>query len=137
MLQGNDPIYSSRFVFGDIEKQGGLILNKISIPDTTIFNRCKDESHEGYCYTVWYSVPADDRSKHPITHFYCFQSIKRLNTVAEVALAITNNICNDNSAVEAIFANGTPDFTHAVINEGNIKDDLSEEEQICFCGSEG
>jgi len=52
-------------------------------------------------------------------------------------LAITNIMLNNKNAAEAIFANGTPDFSHAVINEGNIKDDLSEEGQICFCGSMG
>lgn len=112
-------------------------MHKISIPDTATFNRCKDEYHEGYSYTVWFCTPAKDGSRHPVTRFHCFQSIKRLNSVAEVVLAITNNIVNDNSAVEAIFAGGTPDFSHAVINEGNIKDDLSEEGQVCFCGSEG
>lgn len=112
-------------------------MHMILIPDTATFNRCKEESHEGYSYTVWFCTPAKDGSRHPMTRFHCFQSIERLNSVAEVVLAITNNVVNDHSAVEAIFAGGIPDFSYAVINEGNITDDLSEEEQICFCGSEG
>ncbi|OLN32027.1 acetate--CoA ligase [Desulfosporosinus metallidurans] len=111
--------------------------NKISIPDTATFNRCKDESYEGYSYTVWFSTPAKDGSRHPVTNFYCFKWIERLNLVAEVALAISNIMINNNNAVEAIFGSGTPDFSHALINEGNIKDDLAEEGQICFCGSAG
>lgn len=114
----------------------GIIVHKISIPDNATFNRCQDESHDGYSYTVWFSTPAKDGSRHPVTHFYCFQWIVRLNLVAEVALAITNIMINNNNIVEALYGSGTPDFSHAVINEGNIKDDLSEERQICFCGSE-
>ncbi|MDP4128014.1 MAG: acetyl-coenzyme A synthetase, partial [Bacillota bacterium] len=111
--------------------------SRISIPDTAIFNRCKEESYEGYSYTVWYSTPPKDGSRHPVTHFYCFKWIERLNLVAEVALAISNIMINNNNAVEAIFGGGTPDFSHALINEGNIRDDLAEEGQICFCGSAG
>ncbi|HBW34029.1 acetate--CoA ligase [Desulfosporosinus sp. BICA1-9] len=111
--------------------------NKILIPDNATFNRCKDESYDGYSYTVWFSTPAKDGSRHPVTHFYCFQWIERLNLAAQVGLAITNIMINNSSAVEAIFGSGIPDFSHAVINEGNIKDDLSEEGQLCFCGSEG
>ena len=111
--------------------------NKISIPDNATFNRCKEESYEGYSYTVWFATPAEDGSRRPVTHFYCFQWMERLNLVPQVVLAITNIMINNKSAVEAILGSGTPDFSHAVINEGNISDDLSEEEQICFCGSEG
>lgn len=111
--------------------------NKISIPDTATFNRCKDESYEGYSYTVWFATPAKDGSSHPVTNFYCFQWIERLNSVSEVVIAITNIMLNNKAALEAIFADGTPDFSYAVINEGNITDDLAEEGQICFCGSEG
>ncbi|MCO5385071.1 acetate--CoA ligase [Desulfosporosinus sp.] len=111
--------------------------NKISIPDTATFNRCKDESYEGYSYTVWYATPAKDGSRHPVTHFYCFQWIERLNSISEVVTAITNIMLNIKDAFETIFADGTPDFSHSVINEGNITDDLAEEGQICFCGSEG
>jgi acetyl-CoA synthetase len=114
----------------------GIIMHKISIADTATFNRCKDECHEGYSYTIWFCTHAQDGSRHPITRFHCFQSIKRLNSVAEVVLAITNNIVNGKSAVEAIFESGTPDFSHVLINEGNITDDLPEEGQVCFCGSE-
>lgn len=111
--------------------------NKISIPDTAVFNRCKDESYEGYSYTVWFSTPAKDGLRHPVTHFYCFQWIERLNSVSEIICAVTNIMINNKDTFEAIFANGAPDFSHAVINEGNITDDLAEEAQICFCGSEG
>ncbi|SDH20516.1 acetate--CoA ligase [Desulfosporosinus hippei] len=111
--------------------------NKISIPDTAVFNRCKDESYEGYSYTVWFSTPAKDGLRHPVTHFYCFQWIERLNSVSEIICAVTNIMINNKDTFEAIFANGAPDFSHAVINEGNITDDLAEEVQICFCGSEG
>lgn len=111
--------------------------NKISIPDNATFNRCKEESYEGYSYTVWFATPAEDGSRRPVTRFYCFQWMERLNLVPQVVLAITNIMINNKSAVEAILGSGTPDFSHAVINEGNISDDLSEEEQICFCGSEG
>lgn len=111
--------------------------NKISIPDTATFNRCKDESYEGYSYTVWYATPAKDGSRHPVTHFYCFQWIERLNSISEVVTAITNIMLNIKDAFETIFADRTPDFSHSVINEGNITDDLAEEGQICFCGSEG
>ncbi|MCB8815167.1 acetate--CoA ligase [Desulfosporosinus shakirovi] len=111
--------------------------NKILIPDTATFNRCKDESYEGYSYTLWYATPAEDGSRHPVTHFYCFQWIERLNSISEVITAITNIMLNIKDAFETIFADGTPDFSHAVINEGNITDDLAEEGQICFCGSEG
>ncbi|MDO0825251.1 acetate--CoA ligase [Desulfosporosinus nitroreducens] len=109
----------------------------VSIPDTATFNRCNEESYDGYSYTVWYCTHPKDGSRHPVTHFYCFQWIERLKLVPEVALAITNIMLNNKNAAEAIFADGTPDFSHAVINEGNIKDDLSEEGQICFCGSMG
>lgn len=111
--------------------------NRILIPDSAMFNRCKAESYEGYSYTVWFSTPPKDGSRHPVTNFYCFKWIERLNLAAEVALAMSNIIINNSNAVEAIFGNGTPDFRYAVINEGNIKDDLSEEGQICFCGSAG
>ena len=53
--------------------------NKISIPDTVTFNRCKVESYEGYSYTVWFSTPAEDGSRRPVTRFYCFQWMERLN----------------------------------------------------------
>jgi len=111
--------------------------NKISIPETATFNHCKDESYEGYSYTVWFATPSKDGSRHPVTHFYCFQWIERLKSVSEVVRAITNIMLNNKDALETIFADGTPDFSHAVINEGNITDDLAEEGQICFCGSEG
>ncbi|AFM39518.1 acetyl-coenzyme A synthetase [Desulfosporosinus acidiphilus SJ4] len=111
--------------------------NRISIPDTAIFNHCKEESYDGYSYTIWFSTPPKDNSPHPVTNFYCFKWIERLNLPAEVALAISNIMINNNSACEAIFGNGEPDFSHAVINEANIIDDLSEEGQICFCGSAG
>ncbi|AET69498.1 acetate--CoA ligase [Desulfosporosinus orientis DSM 765] len=110
---------------------------RISIPDTAIFNRCKDETYEGYSYTVWYATPAKDGLPHPSTHFYCFQWIERLNSVPEVVSAVTNLMLNNKDAIEAIFSDGTPDFSHAVINEAKITDDLSEEGQICFCGYEG
>ncbi|SDG56538.1 acetate--CoA ligase [Desulfosporosinus hippei] len=110
--------------------------NKVSIPDTAVFNRCSDESYEGYSYTIWFATPAQDGSRHPNTHFYFFQWVERLKLVEQVALAITNIMVNNKAAVEAIFAYGTPDFSHAVINEGSITDDLSEEGQICFFGSE-
>lgn len=111
--------------------------NKISIPENATFNRCKDESYEGYSYTVWYATPPKDGARHPVTHFYCFQWIERLNSISEVVTAITNIMLNNKDAFELIFAEGTPDFSYAVINEGNITDDLAEEGQICFCGSEG
>ncbi|TGE39060.1 acetate--CoA ligase [Desulfosporosinus fructosivorans] len=111
--------------------------NKVIIPDTAAFNRCMDESNEGYSYTIWFATPAQDGSRHPNTHFYCFQWVERLKLVPQVALAITNIMINNKAAVEAIFAHGTPDFSHAVINEGSITDDLSEEGQICFFGSVG
>ena len=44
---------------------------------------------------------------------------------------------NNSESYEAIFGYGAPDFSNAVINEGNIADDLSEEGQICFCGYAG
>jgi len=111
--------------------------NKISIPDTATFNHCKAESYEGYSYTVWFATPAENGSRHPVTRFYCFQWMERLNLVPQVVLAITNIMINNKEAAESILAKGIPDFSHAVINEGNITDDLSEEGQICFFGSEG
>ena len=108
--------------------------NIVIIPDDATFNRSNEESYEGYSYTVWYATPPKDGSRHPVTRFYCFQWIVRLNVVAEVALAISNIMINNKNAVEAIFGSGTPDFSYAVINEGNITDDLAEEGQICFCG---
>lgn len=118
-----------------ILKSGHIMEKKISIPDTTRFNRCKEESAEGYSYTIWYCAVAE--GKDPVTRFYCFQSVKRLNTVNEVVSSMINILDNDKSAAEALFAKGTPDFNNAMINEGNIKDDLSEENQIYFCGSKG
>lgn len=110
---------------------------RISIPETAIFNRCKDETYEGYSYTIWYATPAKEGARHPTTHFYCFQWIERLSSVSEVVSAVTNLLLNNKDAVETIFSDGAPDFSYAVINEANITDDLSEEGQICFCGSEG
>jgi len=109
----------------------------VSIPDTATFNRSNDEFYDGYSYTVWYCTPPKDGSQHPVTHFYCFQWIERLKSVAEVALAISNILINNKNAFDTVFGNETPDFSYAVINEGNIKDDLAEEGQICFCGSMG
>lgn len=111
--------------------------NIVSIPDTATLNHCHEDCYDGYSYTVWYCTPPRDGARHPVTHFYCFQWMERLNLPAEVALAITNIMLNNKYACEEIFAYGTPDFSNAVINEGNIKDDLSEEGQICFCGSMG
>ena len=71
------------------------------------------------------------------TLYYCFQWMERLSLVPQVVLAITNIMINNKDATEAIMAQGIPDFSHAVINEGNIADDLSEEGQICFFGSAG
>ncbi|MDQ7094056.1 acetate--CoA ligase [Desulfosporosinus sp. PR] len=111
--------------------------SRISIPDSATFNRCKEESYEGYSYTVWFATPAKEGSRHPVTNFYCFKWIERLNLPAEIALAISNIMINNSSTFEAIFSSGAPDFSHAVINEGSITDDLAEEGQICFCGSAG
>ncbi|WP_088228182.1 acetate--CoA ligase [Desulfosporosinus sp. FKB] len=121
----------------DARKAAMRLGNRILIPDTAIFNHCQEESYDGYSYTVWFSTPAKDGSLHPVTNFYCFKWIGRLNLPAEVALAISNIMINNTSACDAIFGNGEPDFSNALINEGNIKDDLSEEGQICFCGSAG
>jgi acetyl-CoA synthetase len=110
---------------------------RISIPDTAIFNHCEEESYEGYSYTVWFATPPKDSSPHPVTHFYCFKWIERLNLAAEVALALSNITINNQDACDAIFGSGFPDFSHAVISEGSITDDLAEEGQICFCGSAG
>jgi acetyl-CoA synthetase len=110
---------------------------RIQIPDTAIFNRCNEESYEGYSYTVWFSTQPKDGSRYPVTHFYCFKWIERLKTVAEASLAMSNIMINNTNAVEVIFGCGAPDFSHAVINEGSIADDLSEEGQICFCGWAG
>ena len=111
--------------------------SRISISDTSTFNHSKEESYDGYSYTVWFSTPPKDGSPHPVTHFYCFKWINRLNLAAEVALAISNIMINNSESYEAIFGYGAPDFSNAVINEGNIADDLSEEGQICFCGYAG
>lgn len=111
-------------------------MNKILVPDTTTFNRCKEVSNEGYSYTLWFCAPAGDGSGRRLARFHCFQSNKRLESVAEVIMAIEANIVNGQRAVDAIFANGIPDFSNAVINEGYI-DDLPEEGEVCFCGTEG